>query len=40
MEKSAIGEESLTGENWQLIKTMVRCDFLKSPPVLCLLSFR
>lgn len=30
MEKSAIGEESLTGENWQLIKTMVWCDFLKS----------
>lgn len=39
MEKSAIGEESLPGENWQLIK-MVQCDFLKSPPVLCLLSFR
>lgn len=39
MEKSAIGEESLPGENRQLIK-MVRCDFLKSPPVLCLLSFR
>lgn len=35
MEKSAIGEESLTGENWQLIKKMTVMVWLfeKSPCV-------